>query len=85
MVFGMLPLMFSTGAGANGNSSLATGVVGGITIGTLAILFVVPVLFIFFEYLQERLRKPLSEEEDMQIVYEKLKTQAERDALNTNK
>lgn len=77
--------MFSTGAGANGNSSLATGVVGGITIGTLAILFVVPVLFIFFEYLQERLRKPLSEEEDMQIVYEKLKTQAERDALNTNK
>ena len=85
MVFGMLPLMFSTGAGANGNSSLATGVVGGITIGTLAILFVVPVLFIFFEYLQERLRKPLSEEEDMQIVYEKLKTQAERDALDTNK
>ena len=85
MIFGMLPLMFSTGAGANGNSSLATGVVGGITIGTLAILFVVPVLFIFFEYLQERLRKPLSEEEDMQIVYEKLKTQAERDALNTNK
>ncbi len=85
MVFGMLPLMFSTGAGANGNSSLATGVVGGITIGTLALLFVVPVFFIFFEYLQERLRKPMSEEGDMQIMYEKLKTQAERDALNTNK
>ena len=50
MVFGMLPLMFSTGAGANGNSSLATGVVGGITIGTLALLFVVPIFFIFFEY-----------------------------------
>ncbi len=50
MVFGMLPLMFSTGAGANGNSSLATGVVSGITIGTLALLFVVPIFFIFFEY-----------------------------------
>lgn len=84
MVFGMLPLMFSTGAGANGNSSLATGVVGGITIGTLALLFVVPVFFIFFEFLQEKLRKPKQEDEDMQVVYEKIKTQVERDALNTN-
>lgn len=84
MVFGMLPLMFSTGAGANGNSSLATGVVGGITIGTLALLFVVPVFFIFFEYLQEKLRKPKQEDEDMQVMYEKMKTQVERDALNTN-
>ncbi len=43
MIFGMLPLMFSSGAGANGNSSLGTGVVGGMLIGTLALLFVVPV------------------------------------------
>ena len=43
MIFGMLPLMFSTGAGANGNSSLGTGVVGGMAVGTLALLFVVPV------------------------------------------
>ena len=42
MVFGMLPLVFASGAGANGNISLGLGVVGGITIGTLALLFVVP-------------------------------------------
>ncbi len=84
MIFGMLPLMFSTGAGANGNGSLATGVVGGISVGTLALLFVVPVFFIFFEYLQEKLRKPKQEDEDMQVMYEKMKTQVERDALNTN-
>ena len=46
MIFGMLPLMFATGAGANGNSSLGTGVVGGITIGTIALLFITPVFFI---------------------------------------
>ena len=84
MIFGMLPLMSSTGAGANGNGSLATGVVGGISVGTLALLFVVPVFFIFFEYLQEKLRKPKQEDEDMQVMYEKIKTQVERDALNTN-
>lgn len=43
MVFGMLPLVFASGAGANGNISLGLGVVGGITIGTLALLFVMPV------------------------------------------
>ena len=69
MIFGMLPLMFSTGAGANGNSSLSTGVVGGMLIGTLALLFVVPVFFIVFEYLQEKLRGPLQKEPDMQFAY----------------
>lgn len=53
MIFGMLPLMFSSGAGANGNSSLGTGVVGGMAVGTLALLFVVPVFYIAFEFLQE--------------------------------
>ena len=52
MIFGMLPLMFSTGAGANGNSSLGTGVVGGMAVGTLALLFVVPVFYIIFEFLR---------------------------------
>lgn len=54
MVFGMLPLIFASGAGANGNISLGLGVVGGITIGTLALLFVVPVFFIVFQTIQER-------------------------------
>jgi hydrophobe/amphiphile efflux-1 (HAE1) family protein len=56
MVFGMLPLMFASGVGANGNSSLGTGVVGGMLIGTIALLFMVPSLFIFFQRLHERFR-----------------------------
>lgn len=56
MLFGMLPLMFSTGAGANGNSSLGTGVVGGLLVGALALLFFVPAMFIVFQSLQERLK-----------------------------
>ena len=62
MIFGMLPLMFSSGAGANGNSSLGTGVVGGMAVGTLALLFVVPVFYIIFEFLQEKSVKPMEEE-----------------------
>lgn len=82
MVFGMLPLMFSSGAGANGNNSLATGVVGGITIGTIALLFVVPLFFIVFEYLQEKIRAPLQEEDDLQSVVEKARTMIEKGKLN---
>lgn len=73
MIFGMLPLMFSTGAGANGNSSLGTGVVGGMAVGTLALLFVVPVFYIVFEYLQEKIRPPKEEEPDVQVLVEKQK------------
>ena len=78
MIFGMLPLMFSTGAGANGNSSLGTGVVGGMAVGTLALLFVVPVFYIIFEYLQEKVRKPMEEEADPQVLLEKQRSEAER-------
>ena len=55
MVFGMIPLMLSNGVGANGNRSLATGTIGGMIIGTLALLFFVPSLFIVFQFIQERL------------------------------
>ena len=55
MIFGMLPLMFSTGVGANGNSSLGSGVVGGMLIGTTALLFLVPSLFILFQWIQEKM------------------------------
>ena len=71
MIFGMIPLMFSTGAGANGNSSLGTGVVGGLLVGTLALLFVVPVFYIIFEYLQEKLRPPMQLDADMQVISER--------------
>ncbi len=70
MVFGMLPLMFSTGAGANGNSSLGTGVVGGLLVGSLALIFVVPVFFVVFEWLQEKVRKPYHEDADLQVQQE---------------
>ncbi|HBL69942.1 efflux RND transporter permease subunit [uncultured Alistipes sp.] len=64
-VLGMLPLVFSTGAGANGNSTLGTGVVGGMIVGTLALLFLVPTLFIVFQTLQEKV-KPLELDPDPQ-------------------
>ena len=54
MIFGMLPMMFATGVGANGNISIGVGTVGGMLIGTIALLFIVPPLFMIFEYLQER-------------------------------
>lgn len=54
MVFGMFPLMFASGVGANGNRSLGVGVVGGMVIGTVALLFVTPAFFIVFQYVEER-------------------------------
>ncbi len=54
MIFGMLPLMFSTGVGANGNISIGVGTVGGMLIGTLALIFIVPVLYIIFRTLEEK-------------------------------
>ena len=83
MIFGMLPLMFSTGAGANGNSSLGTGVVGGMSIGTLALLFVVPVFYIVFEYLQEKVRKPMEVEADEQFKQEQERSLAEKNQSNS--
>lgn len=54
MIFGMLPLMFASGVGANGNISIGVGTVGGMLIGTIALLIVVPALFIVFQYIEEK-------------------------------
>ena len=54
MIAGMIPLIIAGGAGANGNRVLAVGVVAGMAIGTLALLFVVPAFFIVFQKLHER-------------------------------
>ena len=54
MIVGMLPLVFATGAGANGDKSLGVGVVGGMLIGTVALLIITPVFFIFFQTVEER-------------------------------
>ena len=77
-VLGMLPLVFATGAGANGNRTIGAGVVGGMIVGTLAILFTVPVFFIFFEYLQEKIRPAMKVEADQQFIQEKLHSQQEK-------
>ena len=53
LVFGMIPLVFSTGVGANGNISLGVGVVGGMLVGTIALVLIVPVLFVIFQNIQE--------------------------------
>jgi hydrophobe/amphiphile efflux-1 (HAE1) family protein len=54
MIAGMIPLIIEGGAGANGNRALALGVVGGMSVGTVALLFVVPVFFIVFQGLHEK-------------------------------
>ena len=54
MIAGMIPLIIEGGAGANGNRALAMGVVGGMSVGTIALLFVVPAFFIVFQKLHER-------------------------------
>ena len=54
MIFGMLPLMFASGVGANGNISIGVGTVGGMLIGTLALIIVVPPLFIIFQHIEEK-------------------------------
>ncbi|MDD4820165.1 MAG: efflux RND transporter permease subunit [Flavobacteriales bacterium] len=57
MIIGLLPLMFSTGVGANGNSTIGTGAVGGMLVGTILQLFIVPALFVIFQGFQERFKK----------------------------
>ena len=78
MIFGMIPLVFATGAGANGNRTIGIGVIGGMTVGTLAILFTVPLFFIIFEYLQEKIRPVLHEEADQQFLQENERMKNER-------
>ena len=85
MIFGLFPLMMSSGVGANGNRSLGTGVVGGMTIGTLALLFIVPTLFIAFQWLQERIRPMQSAPtEDWQIEEEIKVSEEEKSKAGKN-
>ena len=64
MIIGLLPLVFASGAGSNGNISLGVGTVGGMIVGTLALLFVVPTLFIVFQTLQEKLMPARKRDKD---------------------
>ena len=69
MIFGMLPLMFASGVGANGNISIGVGTVGGMLIGTIALIVIVPALFIVFQYIEEKVmpnrRKEIADSETL--------------------
>lgn len=71
MIIGMLPLLFATGAGANGSRTIGVCVVGGMILGTLGLLIYVPALFVIFQRCQERF-KPLKYQrsEDTMIIQE---------------
>lgn len=82
MIFGMIPLVFATGAGANGNRTIGIGVIGGMTVGTIAILITVPLFFIIFEYLQEKIRPVMHEEADQQFLKERERSMRQKAEYN---
>jgi HAE1 family hydrophobic/amphiphilic exporter-1 len=63
-IFGIMPLMFSTGAVANGNRSIGAGAVGGMFVGTIFGVFVIPILFIIFQHLQEKIGRNKEHDND---------------------
>jgi HAE1 family hydrophobic/amphiphilic exporter-1 len=73
MIFGMLPLMFATGAGANGSRTIGVGTIGGMLLGTLGLLLVVPTLFVVFQTLQERFKPLVVKPSDDPMILEELK------------
>jgi Cu/Ag efflux pump CusA len=78
MIFGMIPLVLATGAGANGNRTIGLGVIGGMAVGTIAILITVPLFFIIFEWLQERIRPVMHEDVDQQFLKELERSKKEK-------
>ena len=71
MIIGMIPLVIEGGAGANGNRALALGVIGGMSVGTLALLFVVPAFFIVFQKLHEKFQG-----KEIEVKTEEVKSEA---------
>ena len=71
MVIGLLPMMFASGVGKNGNQTLGAAAVGGMLIGTILQIFVVPTLFVIFQSLQEKI-SPLKfeDEENAEVAAE---------------
>ena len=69
LIFGLLPLMLSSGVGANGNRSIGTGVIGGMFVGTIFGILFIPILFIIFETLQEKISgPPFSDDDTVQSI-----------------
>ena len=78
MVIGLLPMMFASGVGKNGNQPLGAAAVGGMLVGTLCQLFVVPTLFVIFQSLQEKFRPLKFEEEENEDVATEIAQYAHR-------
>lgn len=72
LIIGLLPMMFASGVGANGNSTIGTSAIGGMLIGMLTQIFIVPVLFVAFQSLQERFTPMEVESADIDAEMEKL-------------
>ena len=69
LIFGLLPLMLSSGVGANGNRSIGTGVIGGMLVGTIFGILFIPILFIIFQTLQEKISgPPFSDDDTVQSI-----------------
>ena len=62
-IVGLLPLTWANGGSALGNRSIGTGAMGGMLVGVVLGVFLIPVLFVVFQYLQEKLRKKKEETE----------------------
>ena len=78
MVIGLLPMMFASGVGKNGNQTLGAAAVGGMLIGTICQLFVVPTLFVIFQSLQEKLRPMKFEDDENEEVATEIAQYAQR-------
>ena len=76
MVIGLLPLMFASGVGKNGNQTLGAAAVGGMLIGTLIQIFVVPALFCVFQWLQEKIKPMVFEDEESEEAAAELRQYA---------
>lgn len=72
MVFGMLPLLFASGASANGSRTVGTGVVGGMLLGTVGLLLITPSLFVIFQGLQEKFKPVRFEESHDPIIMQEM-------------
>ena len=68
MIIGLLPMMFATGAGANGNRALGTGSIGGMLIGMVLQVLIVPALFVIFQKIQEKISPLKWEDTDNQGI-----------------
>ena len=68
MIIGLLPMMFATGAGANGNRALGTGSIGGMLIGMILQVLIVPALFVIFQKIQEKISPLKWEDTDNQGI-----------------